>query len=92
MRHNILTGFARCLGVLVAITAGPAATKEKKPKSDQLNGTVRSVHKDTSTITVRKNEVERQIVYNADTKFVKGTAKHNTPSSADELKEGWYAH
>ena len=90
MRRNILTGFTLCLGVLVAITVGAAVAKEKKP--DQLNGTVRSVQKDTSTITVRTKEIERQIVYNADTKFVKGTAKHNTPSSADELKEGWYAH
>jgi hypothetical protein len=92
MRRNILMGFTLCLGLLVAMTVGPALAKEKKAKSDQLNGTVRSVHKDTSTITVRKNQIERQIVYNADTKFVKGTAKHNTPSSADELKEGWYAH
>ena len=92
MRRNILTGFTLCLGVLVAITVGPAVAKEKKPKADQLNGTVRSVHKDTSTITVRKNEIERQIVYNADTKFVKGTEKNNSPSSVDDLKEGWYAH
>ena len=80
MRRNILMGFTLCLGVLVAITVGPALAKEKKAKSDQLNGTVRSVHKDTSTITVRKNEVERQIVYNADTKFVKGTAKQTHPA------------
>src|SRR5713226_3936060 len=90
--RRILTGFALCLTVLAAIAAGPAAAKEKKAKQDQLNGTVRSVNKDTSTITVRKSEIERQIVYNAGTKFVKGTAKHNTPSSVDELKEGWYAH
>ena|SRR5947209_911862 len=90
MRRNILTGFTLCLGVLVAITVGAAVAKEKKP--DQLNGTVRSVQKDTSTITVRTNEIERQIVYNADTKFMRGTEKHNTPSSVDELKEGWYAH
>jgi hypothetical protein len=92
MRRNILTGFTLCLGVLVAITVGPALAKEKKAKPDQLNGTVRSVHKDTSTITVRKGEIERQIVYNADTKFVQGTEKNNTPSSVDDLKEGWYAH
>ena len=92
MTRNIFTVFTLCLGVLVAIAVGPAVAKEKKAKSDQLNGTVRSIHKDTSTITVRKNEIERQIVFNANTKFVKGTEKHNTPSSVDELKEGWYAH
>ncbi len=92
MRRNILTGLTLCLGMLVATTIAPAAAKDKKPKADQLNGTVRAVHKDTSTITVRKNEIERQIVYNADTKFVRGTEKKNTPSSVDDLKEGWYAH
>jgi hypothetical protein len=78
--------------MLVATTIAPAAAKDKKPKADQLNGTVRAVHKDTSTITVRKNEIERQIVYNADTKFVRGTEKKSTASSVDDLKEGWYAH
>lgn len=92
MRRNVLTRFALCLGVLVAIAVGPMVAKEKKPKADQLNGTVRSVRKDASTITVMKNQVERQIGYNADTKFVKGTEKDNTPSSVDDLKEGWYAH
>jgi len=90
--RNILTEFTLCLGALVAFTMSPAVAKEKKPKVDQLNGTVRSVHKDTSTITIRKSEIERQIVYNADTKFVRGTEKNNTPSSVDDLKEGWYAH
>lgn len=92
MRRNLLTRFTLCLAVLVAPTAGPAAAQEKKAKPDQLNGTVRSVRKDTSTITVRKNEIERQIVYGAGTKFEKGTEKQSTPSSVDELKEGWYAH
>jgi len=92
MRRNILTGFTLCLSMLVATTIASPAAKEKKLKTDQLNGTVRSVHKDTSTITVRKNEIERQIAYNADTKFVRGTEKNNTPSSVDDLKEGWYAH
>ncbi len=91
MRRNILTGFTLCLVVLVAVTVGSAVAKEKKAKPDQLNGTVRSIQKDKSTITVRKGEIERQIIYKSDTKFVKGTAKNNTPSSVDELKEGWYA-
>jgi hypothetical protein len=90
MRRMILTGFALGLGFL--LTVGPAAAAEKKAKQDQLNGTVRLMNKDKSTITVRKGNVERQIVYNADTKFVLGTANNNKPSSVDELKEGWYVH
>jgi hypothetical protein len=92
MRRNILTGVALFLSVMVAVAVGPAIAKEKKVKQDQLNGTVRSIHKDTSTITIRKSEIERQIAFSADTKFVKGTEKKNTPSSIDDLKEGWYAH
>ena len=69
----------------MAVTVGSAVAKEKKPKPDQLNGAVRSLQKDKSTITVRKGEIERQITYKSDTKFVKGTSKNNTPSSADDL-------
>jgi len=92
MRRKILTGCTLCLALLVATSFGAAAAQEKTAKLDQLNGTVRSVHKDSSTITIRKKEIERQIVYSAETKFMKGTENHNTPSSVDELKEGWYAH
>jgi hypothetical protein len=85
MRRNILTGFTLCLVVLVAVTVGSAIAKEKKAKPDRLNGAVRSIQKDKSTITVRKGEIERQIIYKSDTKFVKGTAKNNTPSSVDDV-------
>ena len=92
MRRGIIAGCALWVTVMATMAAGPAAAKDKRPKEGQLNGTVRSVNKDTSTIAVRKGNVERQIVYNANTKFVKGTQKNNTPSSIDELKDGWYVH
>lgn len=90
MRRSMLTTLALCLGVLVAIAVGPAVAKDKKAKEGQLTGTVHMMNKDTSTITVRKGSVERQVVYSADTKWMYGTQADNKPSSLDQLKEGWY--
>ena len=90
MRRSMLTTLALCLGVLVAIAVGPAVAKDKKAKEGQLNGTVHMMNKDTSTISVRKGTVERQVVFNADTKWMYGTQADAKPSSLDTLKEGWY--
>jgi len=78
--------------VILAIAAVPAYAKDKKPKQGELNGTVRSISKDSSTIIVRKGNADRQIVYSANTKFVKGTQRNSIASSIDELKDGWYVH
>ena len=90
MRRSILTTFALCLGVLVAIAVGPAVAKDKKTKEGQLNGTVKMINKDKSTIVVMKGSTERQIVYNADTKWLYGTMSSNKASSLDDLKDNWY--
>jgi hypothetical protein len=92
MRRSMLTTLALCLGVLVTIAVGPAVAKDKKAKEGQLTGTVHMMNKDTSTISVRKGSVERQVVYNADTKWMYGTQADNKPSSLDNLKEGWYVN
>jgi hypothetical protein len=87
MRRNILTTLALCLAVAVAIAVSPAVAKDKM---GQLNGTVHMMNKDTSTITVQKGSVTRQIVFNADTKWSYGTQASPKASSLDQLKEGWY--
>jgi hypothetical protein len=92
MRRSILTTFALCLGVLVAIAVGPAVAKDKKAKEGQLTGTVKMINKDKSTIVVMKGSAERQIVYNADTKWMYGTQSSNKPSSLDDLKDNWYVN
>jgi hypothetical protein len=92
MRRSILTTFALCLAVLLAFVVAPAVAKEKKAKQGQLNGTVHMINKDTSTITVMKNNAQRQVVYNNDTKWMYGTQGSAKPSSLDQLKENWYVN
>jgi hypothetical protein len=48
------------------------------------------IDKDKSTIVVTKGAVQRQVIYNSDTKWMHGTQASNKPSSLDELKENWY--
>jgi membrane protein implicated in regulation of membrane protease activity len=84
--------FALCLAVLLALVVAPAVAKEKKAKQGQLNGTVHMINKDTSTITVMKNNAQRQVVYNNDTKWMYGTQADAKPSSLDQLKENWYVN
>ena len=73
MRRNILTTVVLCLSVLVAIAVGPAGAADKKAKEGQITGTVHMIDKATSTITVQKGTTTRQVVYNADTKWMYGT-------------------
>jgi hypothetical protein len=78
------------LGLLVCFATNPAGAADKKAKEGQLTGTVHILNKDASTITVRKGDIERQIVFNADTKWMYGKQAGAKPSSLDQLKEGWY--
>jgi hypothetical protein len=90
MRRSILTPMTLCLGFLVCIATNPAGAADKKATESQLNGTVHMMNKDKSTITVHKGTLERQIVYNGDTKWMYGRQAGAKPSSLDQLKEGWY--
>jgi len=90
MRRSILTSVAVCLAFLLAIAVGPAFAKDKKASTGKINGTVHMLNKDTSTITVQKGSVQRQVVYNADTKWMYGTQGSAKAAALDQLKEGWY--
>jgi hypothetical protein len=90
MTRSKLTSFVLCLGVVAGTAIGPAGAADKKAKEGQLNGTVHIMNKDTSAIMVRKLSVERQIVYNSNTKWMYGRQADAKPSSLDQLKEGWY--
>jgi hypothetical protein len=63
------------------------AKKDLKTGEDRLEGTIQSINKDTSTITLRqanKNNIVWQIVFNKDTKFT----FRNEPATVAELKDG----
>jgi len=83
---SILMRFS--LGVLLALAlVSQGVAQEKKaaaPKLDRVSGTIQIMNKDTSTLTVRSGNIQRTVIYNADTKFT----KVNQPGSIDELKEG----
>lgn len=76
------------LGIILTFAlAMPVAAKDKKdssPKEGRVSGTVHMINKDTSTITVQKGNLQRQVVYSGDTKWT----YRNKPATMDDLKEG----
>jgi RecG-like helicase len=62
------------------------ATKDTKTGQDRFDGTVMSINKDTSTITLRQTGKNPTwtIVYTKDTTYT----YRNQPSTVDEVKEG----
>ena len=69
----------------LAGTAGAPDQKKTSTKEDRLSGTVHRIDKDTSTIIVRKGTVQREVVYNAETKF---TIQNKPDGSVDDVIVG----
>src|SRR6266567_6669887 len=90
MTRSNLTRLGMCLAVVVGLAIGPAGAADKKAKEGQITGKVHMIDKDKSTITVMKGGTPRQVIYNSDTKWMRGTEASNKPSSLDDLKENWY--
>lgn len=78
------------LGLVLAFNVLAKDKAPKAPKTSNIQGRVQMVSKDTSTITIEKGAVRRQVVYSADTKFMAGHSKDNKPGSVDEVKQGNY--
>jgi len=78
------------LGLLVVLFLGlQAAAQETKKKAkagseDRLSGRIQMISKDTSQITLLRNNVKRTVVYSPETKIT----LLNKPSTMDEVKEG----
>jgi len=87
-RRSILATLALFFGIVLAFS--PAVAKDKKPSKGKITGTVKMINKDKSTLVVMKGNVERQVVYSGDTKWMYGTQASAKASSMDDLKEGWY--
>jgi len=83
--------FSRLLGVAVGVLSLALVTtvavaqekKAEKAKEDRVSGRIRLISKDTNTITVARGNVQRQVVWDSNTKFT----KMNKPGSLDDVKE-----
>jgi len=88
MRRGFTTLIGLSLGIFLSLALATQvyaqAKKEKKAKEDRISGRVHMINKDSSTITVRQGNVQRQVVYNSDTKFT----YRNQAGSIDEVKDG----
>ena len=89
MRHSksSMLALALILSLVLIPCLVAQAKKDVKSGEDRLEGTIQSVNKDTSTISIRqanKNNVIWQIGFNKDTKFT----FRNKDASVAELKEG----
>ena len=76
---------AAVLVFALAMVAG--AQEKKKEAGDRVQGTIQSIDKATKTITVRQSSgnVQRQVVYNDDTKILNVNEPGGT---VDQLKDG----
>src|SRR6185436_20151077 len=81
--------FSICMGLFfgflltLAVATQAKAQDKSKAKEDRLTGSIHMINKDTSTVTIRRGNVQRQVVYNADTKIT----YRNKPGSMDDVKE-----
>src|ERR1051325_5938295 len=80
--------FAVLLGVVLAFNLVAKEKAPKAPKMSNVQGNVQMINKDTSTITVQKGNVKKDVVYSGDTKFMYGHSNDKKPGSADQVKEG----
>src|SRR3989442_13463945 len=65
--------------------------RKENPGITNIQGSVQTMNKDTSTIMVRVNaNVTRQIVYSPTTKFLYGHSDNNKPGAVAQLKENNY--
>jgi len=86
MKRSITILMGILVGIVMALTlASQASAQEKKGKKEErLAGTVHMINKDTSTITIRRGNLQRQVVYSADTKFT----YRNKPGTLEDVKDG----
>ena len=84
------------IAVLVGFVAAPLVAQDKKAEKKQaqtqnIQGTVQNMSKDTSTITVRTTgTVTRLVMYNPKTKFLYGHSDNNKPGALGQVKQGNY--
>ena len=81
---------AALLGMVFVFQLAAQSKPAKPPKMSNFQGTVQSMDKSKMMITVRNGNVRRDVIYNADTKFMYGHSKDNKPGSVDAVKENFF--
>ena len=91
MTCSVSRGMGLCLTVLLGLfLAFNAVGGEKTPKMSNIQGRVKMIDKNSSTITVTKGTSDRAVVFSGDTKFLYGHSNDNKPGSLDQVKDGYY--
>jgi hypothetical protein len=90
MRRKNLRCIVLCVSAFLFVAFSVAGAADKKSKEGKVAGTVHMLAKDSSTITVQSHNVQRQVIYNGDTKWFEGTQGSTKPGSIDGVKEGYY--
>jgi Cu/Ag efflux protein CusF len=82
---SIVTGLL--VGVVLTLSMATqtyAKDKSATAKQNRLSGTIHMINKDTKTITLTTGNMQRQVVYDDNTKFT----FRNKAGSLDDVKEG----
>ena len=84
----------RCFAVLLSfVLVLSAVAQDKAPKKadvQNIQGMVKLVKKDTSTISVDADSVLRQVKYSATTKFMTGHSDDSKAGTLDKVQIGNY--
>ena len=88
MQRRFCLGMA-AIAVLVSMP-NLGAQDNKKEKPINVQGSVLSIDKGTSMISVRTGTATRQVMFGGETKFFYGHSNDNKPGSSDQVKEGNY--
>src|SRR5690242_11794798 len=89
MKGSVRILSALIFATILSLSVAPRATAADK--ESRVDGTLLSVNKEASTLTVRQrnNGQPRTVVYSGDTKFTKANGRKSEASTLDEvLKEG----
>jgi hypothetical protein len=100
MKVRLTSSKGLCLVVLLGfVPVFSAVAQDKAPKKakvDNIQGLVREIKKDTSTISVDTqtqpagSTAIRQVVYSPSTTFMYGHSDDNKPGTLDKIQPTWY--
>ena len=76
--------------VTMSVLAQGKKEGDKKESQQNIQGTIQTMNKDASTISVRVGTATRVVAHSAKTKFLFGHSNDNKPGSLAPVKEGYY--